>query len=649
MPSRRTTLGPVNSNRRMSGIGGGGNEDFGIGGAAASMQKKKSTRGRQSMLPRMSGESTPLHLSASPSPSRTPTMNTGRSGGRKSVGNSRRQSFVPPPQPPQKSDPRPIGEKAYQNSCMKKLLQYLMSAGYDHPVSHKALARPSGKDFSNIVTFLLRQIDPTFHTGTMKFEDEVVMHFKALGYPFPISKTALVAAGSPHTWPALLAALTWLMELLQSTEDVPFEAELQPSEGTFESLEDLEQKTDKAFFVYLAGAYTAFLNGDNETSEVLEEGLVDMFENDNMIIEKEIERVTDLNGQIVDRVNGLNSQSQDLPSLEKKREEYASDLEQFLDLVRQMDEHKDAIDQKVKKNAAELQEINLRLETITSRVDELKNHVQSQEYSVEDARRMQTEQNRLEKAMEQFVELKQKHSKESFDADLELTRLTEELETVIVEYNAKVVDLPLQQDLKDVKMEFNKHYAQERDQRLLLGVDLQRIIVPAIQQCKKEYSDDTHAAKRHHQELLDQLETSEAAATEALDSLKIIQAKQSKVTEAHSTEKSEQEGALAVRLREVESAETKIASLRDPVALEEAIVRYQRQCIQLEALQVKHLEDNIARKNAVREEIKTAMVFVEEHFQHQKEKLAELEQYLSNKQESLGTVALPSSLDVEVE
>ena len=47
-----------------------------------------------------------------------------------------------------------------------------------------------------------------------KPEEDVPGLFKRLGYPFQISKSALSAVGSPHTWPGLLAALTWLVELL---------------------------------------------------------------------------------------------------------------------------------------------------------------------------------------------------------------------------------------------------------------------------------------------------------------------------------------------------------------------------------------------------------------------------------------------------
>lgn len=47
-----------------------------------------------------------------------------------------------------------------------------------------------------------------------KIEDDVPLFFKRLNYPFAISKSALFAVGSPHSWPAVLAAMTWLVELL---------------------------------------------------------------------------------------------------------------------------------------------------------------------------------------------------------------------------------------------------------------------------------------------------------------------------------------------------------------------------------------------------------------------------------------------------
>lgn len=292
-PPRRKSLGPVNVNRRQTL---GGLETPGKGST-------RPPKGRMSMLPRVGRESL---IPPSPAGSATPSSR------RRSIGGDRRQSFFPPPTSALKSDPRPIADKAYQNQCIKHLLQYLTHNGYGYPVSSKSLARPSGKDFSNIVGFMLRKLDPSFQDGSMKFEDEVAMNFKAMGYPYPISKTALVAAGSPHTWPALLAALTWLMEHLKCEEadENITNQEHDDSGKTFETMEELERKTDKAFFKFLSDNYSAFLDGNQALTEELEERFVDTFENDNNIIEQEIERVTDLNGLIVEKINHLSQQSQ---------------------------------------------------------------------------------------------------------------------------------------------------------------------------------------------------------------------------------------------------------------------------------------------------------------------------------------------------
>jgi kinetochore protein NDC80 len=291
--SRRQTLGSVSVNQE-----GNRRKSVDPNSRAPSNPKVRPPRGRVSMIPRVGRE----NLVPATPPSATAKQVSQSTGHRRSsVGGDRRQSSIPP-SVPSRTDPRPVTDKAYQQECIKRLLNFLMEKGYEHPISHKSLARPSGKDFTNIVTFMLRRVDPNFQDGTLKMEDEVSMNFRAMGYPFPVSKTALVAAGSPHTWPTLLAALTWLMERIQCIENIaPEDGE----SGNFESLEELETKTDKAFFKYLSAAYTAFLRGDEPMTEQLENALADRFERDDGIIEQEIEQMTDKNAVIVERINNL--------------------------------------------------------------------------------------------------------------------------------------------------------------------------------------------------------------------------------------------------------------------------------------------------------------------------------------------------------
>lgn len=110
-------------------------------------------------------------------------------------------------------DPRPLADKTYMNGCIHALIEFLSDRQYDHVLSPKILKGPSKKDFCNIIQFLFRQVDPTFEFG-VKFEEDVAAQLKNLRYPFAISKTALVAVGSPHTWPALLGSIAWVIELL---------------------------------------------------------------------------------------------------------------------------------------------------------------------------------------------------------------------------------------------------------------------------------------------------------------------------------------------------------------------------------------------------------------------------------------------------
>jgi kinetochore protein NDC80 len=228
-------------------------------------------------------------------------MSSGRR--RSGVGGDHRQSIVPN-STPTITDPRPISNKAYQQECIKELFAFLQKSGYNHPISQKSLSRPSGKDFSNIVTFMLRRIDPSFQDGTLKLEDEIAMNFKAMGYPFAVSKTALVAAGSPHTWPTLLAALSWLMKRLQCIEYLKVD-DADNHSGDFQSVEELESKTDRFFFSYLSASYEAFLKGDEKLREELEMGLADRLEGDDNILMQEIEQMTDQNAAIVEKMNNL--------------------------------------------------------------------------------------------------------------------------------------------------------------------------------------------------------------------------------------------------------------------------------------------------------------------------------------------------------
>ena len=129
----------------------------------------------------------------------------------------RRSSVAPGASGRKPGDPRQISDKAFKDRSIKKLIEYLVEHGYERTLSPQILTAPSTKDFVFIVSFLVRAAIPNFKFDA-KFEDELPQVLKALGYPYNISKSALQSVGAPHAWPTLLAALAWLVDLLNYYE-----------------------------------------------------------------------------------------------------------------------------------------------------------------------------------------------------------------------------------------------------------------------------------------------------------------------------------------------------------------------------------------------------------------------------------------------
>jgi kinetochore protein NDC80 len=641
-----------------------------LGGASSSVQKNRRLSldvgdpvpgqrahrpPRASMIPRVSGQENShprpqQRQFVPPSPTSSVNKPTASSSRRSSfAGPDRRRSLLPPSSSSAsaKVDPRPINDKSFQHNCSKALLTFLQESGYDYPISTKTLARPSGKDFANIVSFLLGQVDPEFSKGNVKFEDEVAMNFKALGYPYPISKTALVAAGSPHTWPSLLAALHWLMEHLVIAKEA--RSEEMDETKPFESLEELSQKTDQAFFDYVGKAYTAYMANDEARSLYLEEEFAARFETYDNYLQQEVERFTDLNATIVERINALMGESQDLPTYAKKCEDYATDLQQFHDLIRQMDEHKAALELKIQERSTELVHTNAKLDKMNAHVKELKSVIATQELSVDEVRKMESEQKGVTEAMDRSLKLKRQREQALQHSRDELNTCVQKLDDAIATYNAKLADLAsipeLGSKFAEIKAKLNKENLAE-DQKDMLGVDLQAVVRPLIEISKAQYESKADQAKWDYQDALDQREKAEEDLQDAQAKLQILTDKYQRCEERLHLEKEAQDAKLAVRARELTSMEEKVASLRDPVALEEQMASYERQCAELEALAETHEAENVAKKRAVLEEIESAMALMAEHESFCRHKIAELDAYWQNKKDT-GVLRVPDSVALE--
>ncbi|PHT41623.1 hypothetical protein CQW23_20477 [Capsicum baccatum] len=107
--------------------------------------------------------------------------------------------------------------------------QFLSTGGRDSDASF-ASSRPSSIGVNSRMSlllskhlFLLPEISPkrlnlsflvlNFPHESQKLEDNLQTLLKSLNCPVKLNKSALRAPGTPHSWPSLLAAIHWLVQL----------------------------------------------------------------------------------------------------------------------------------------------------------------------------------------------------------------------------------------------------------------------------------------------------------------------------------------------------------------------------------------------------------------------------------------------------
>lgn len=290
-----------------------------------------------------------------------------------------------------------------------------------------------------------------------------------------------------------------------------------------------------------------------------------------------------------------------------KRDGYQTDLAQFHDLINQMDNHVKMLHQKKIERAKELEESNAMLTETNAAVLELKDSVKSQELSVEAARNLQNTMKGVGEAIDRNRSLNNDRRGIAAQRNGEQQTLWNDVEDIVSVYNSGIQQmgpmlssfdaLPAKLDIVDKKVTSGG---------LELGKGLEHEVERSMVSLKESLTNSISTSKHDYQERLDELGQCEGILAESMEHVKIIE---SKVLAREDTMKNEREASTAkcgVRLREAESLETKVSSIRDPVALEERMTQYERQRAELESSRLKNREASNSLMKAIFAEIENA-------------------------------------------
>merc|ERR1719235_413112 len=119
-------------------------------------------------------------------------------------------------------DSRQIHDKSLQIQWIRDILYFVSANGFEGDLREKDLRSPTRNNFYDLMGFLLqliyqvKAIDPK-RAAT---EEEVLKVFRQFRYPYVLNKSFLTAIGAPGTWPQLLAALHWLVRVIEVAQSL---------------------------------------------------------------------------------------------------------------------------------------------------------------------------------------------------------------------------------------------------------------------------------------------------------------------------------------------------------------------------------------------------------------------------------------------
>jgi kinetochore protein NDC80 len=436
-------------------------------------------------------------------------------------------------------------------TSIRALVDFLLQHNFNNEfpstsISPKVLAKPTNKDFQNVVLFLFKQLDPNYKC-TGKFEDEMITMFKFLGYPFQIAKSSISAVGSPHAWPSLLAAIMWLVELLQY--DIAVQQSnysMFSAEGSFSGGDngfydsDDPAVSERAFYRYLGKAYELFLAGKDDQYVKLEEQFISSFENRNVLIRDQIDSYEKRNHALTQEIEAVKGRSAYLPELEAKKKEFQTDHQKFVQLLDELKKHRDQLKQKVELRAAELEKCRATHERAVREVAVLKERVDTQELSAADVANMVNERKRLEEAQAAASESRQALQRRCCELEMALRDKVQYLEDAVRAYHTVAGDLQLvpatARNARGENLGIELDIGAKKREGLI-KTDIRRGVLPVLQELKKELVETTLALRSDllaEQDLLDEIDCKR---TELLGAKEMMEAKLKRAEAAYKREK----------------------------------------------------------------------------------------------------------------
>jgi kinetochore protein NDC80 len=613
---------PLSSaNRRVSTYNGGAMRKPGTPGG------RRSTIGRMSLAPG-GGDGGAFGM-----PSRRESTIGGRNSG---PGNSGGNGSATPRKsmigrgghPLKKQDPRPIADKHYQKEEKENVMAFLTQTCYSGNLNAKMMRAPASSEFVGMVEHLIQPIDDLFKIE--KTEEDIPFIFKLLKYPTltGLSRNNLKAIGSPHAWPHLLAALSWLTDLMIHDEFMS-----DPANDLFDGL---RTGMNLRFFEHTARDYHQFLQGEVDEFDNAEVELEQMFEERDSSLRGEVD---DLDRQLAEaqaELAKLQAETERLPTAKQENLELKQRLAQLDEYAPKMEAHIETTESYVAKLADELSRNVAALEERYREHEELVAIIRDQEIKAIDVEKIHNEREAVSRDLKVASDEKSALERRLADQEMEVTNKLDGVQECVKDFNGKLRQMNMApstaKHARDVQFEVKFNPVQPAK-----AVEhLKSTARPELEKSKDLFCALSGQKKLELVTVQEELDRVEECCTEKGDQIAQL-AKQVAVAEKeHEREKQSVRDAAQQRAGEIDNVQLEAARARKGASesvlnskkeLDAMRLKYQQVQMHLESEEeamwadvIQVMEDLTGHK----EEIAATIMKTQQHFQRKKAEFAKM-------------------------
>jgi len=340
-------------------------------------------------------------------------------------------------------DSRPLQDKQFQQSQVRKILDFLRKHNYANQSLTSKHFPLSTKEFVNVFNFVYSFINPKNENilPSSRFEEHIISLLKELMYPGSITKSSFLTMGSLHSYPAVLGSLAFVTDLANTYANLRINVNRLcfPNKDEFGFNCDTDSR-DKLVYEHMQCCFSAFNQGADSFEDELQILHENLMENNGVNI-NDIKCKENAHLHLEEELRELELMDSNNSELEERIRKLKFDETKVQEYLENMDRRNAEKEKSCEEMQATIDEVGEKVLAMEQVVGELKlKHSDNKKVS-----QLEIERNKLlveekKRAIENVGVEIEEEEKEVWNKEIQVSRIREGLEKFVKQINTACLE-----------------------------------------------------------------------------------------------------------------------------------------------------------------------------------------------------------------